>query len=65
MKGDFLVIKVFRMLNRKVKPLVVPPGVRVHPHVQVILEVVHLDDHIEIATLKVRIELEFLALLIR
>jgi len=54
---DFLLFKHFSaVLNAVVEPLVVTGRVGVNPHVQVILIVPHFRHHVQIATLKQRIE---------
>jgi len=54
---DFLLLKHFAaVLNAVVEPLVVTGRVSVNPHVQVILIVPHFRHHVQIATLKQRIE---------
>ena len=61
-KRDSLILQLGRVVtDAEVEPLLVPRGVRIDAHVQVILEVFHFGHHVQIATLEERVELQFVS----
>lgn len=63
-KGDCLMLESFRGLDREVEPLVMTSSVRVDSHIEVVVEWLSLDHHVEVARLKVRVKNQLVVLML-